>query len=365
MEQIQQFKRKKKDQKPIFLLLGFLLFFLVFIYFITKPSLQSIVIDQVQACSNINDVKSLFERYKFELLESDDNGNKIVAIEFQDAVRNKLNSFNLSDEELRKCLTWLPLSKTSINVIIIPDLSRRIIDSINNPKQIANDLFVLNTIWHSFVDYSKLRQDSRDYLMVDVTDINQAKGQFNIVADKLRFDLSTHKGKSNRLYFTEDKTKQFESAVVEMYNSAKQKPLGADYLFYFRRHLVNRIKKSTLFENYINKIIIITDGYLEAEHRTDTKLVLPLYKSVAIGNTKEMITLLGLSIPKVPIDLSDTDVLICEVNERRSGKAKDFEILKAYWEDWLNRMNTHKVSFIQREQANDLTKKQVEDFLRN
>lgn len=365
MEQLQQFKRKKKNRKPIFLLLAFLLLFIVFIYFITKTSLQSKVIDQIQSCSNVNDVKSLFERYKFNLLESDDNGNKIVAIEFQDAVRNKLNSFNLNDKELGECLAWLPPTKTSINIIIIPDLSKRIIDSINNPKQIENDLLVLNTIWHSFMDYSKLRQDTKDYLMVDVTDIDQAKGQFNKVADKLRFDLSMHKGKSNRLYFTDDKTKQFESAVVEMYNSAKQKPLGADYLFYFKRYLVNRIKKNTLFERYLNKVVIITDGYLETEQRTDTKLTPSLYKSIATGNIKDMITFLGLGIPKVPVDLSDTDVLVCEVNERRGGKNKDFEILRVYWEDWLSRMNSHKISFIQREQANGITKAQIEAFLRN
>lgn len=366
MEQSQQHrKRRKKDRKPVFLLLGFFLFFLVFIYFITKPSLQSKVIGQVQACDNINDVKFLFERYKFDLLENDDNGNKIVAVEFQNAIRDKLNSFSLNDEELRKCLEWLPPAKTNINVIVIPDLSRRIIDSGNNPNQITNDTFILSAIWHSFRNRSILKQDTKDNLMIDVTDIDQAKGQFSVVADQLQFDLSAHKGKSNRLYFTDDKTRQFQNGITKMYNSAKQRPLGADYLFYFRRYLINRIKKSTLYENYINKVIIITDGYMETEDRTDTKRTSQLYKAVAIGNIKEMITTLSLNIPKVAIDLSNTDVLVCEVNERASGKAKDFDILKAYWEDWLQRMNAHKILFIHREQANELTKKRVEDFLTN
>jgi hypothetical protein len=358
-------KKKKKDRKPIYLLLSFLIVFTVFVYFITRPSLQSKAIDQIQVCSNANDVKSLFEHYKFDLLENDENGNKIVATEFQDAVRNKLNSFNLNEEEVNKCLEWLPPAKKSINVIVIPDLSRRIIDTINNPNQIENDIFVLNTIWQSFAEYSKLKQDTKDKLMVDVTDIDQAKGQFSVVANQLQFDLSTHKGKSNRLYFTDDKTQQFDKAVTLMYQSAKQKPLGADYPFYFRRYLVNHIKKNNLYETYTNKVIIITDGYLEAEDRpADTKLTPQLYKSVTIGNTKEMITTLGLNIPKVSIDLSNTDILVCEVNERRTGKAKDFEILQAYWNDWLQRMDAHKISFIQREQANDLTKKRIENFLR-
>ena len=199
MEQTQRKKHKKKDKKPIYILLGFLIFFGVFIYFITRPSLQSKAIDQIQVCSNANDVKSLFERYKFDLLENDENGNKIVALDFQNAVRDKLNSFNLNDDDVQKCLEWLPPAKTSVNVIVIPDLSRRIIDTINNPNQISNDMVILNTIWHSFVDYSKLKQDTKDKLIVDVTDIDQAKGQFGEVANQLQFDLSTHKGKSNPL----------------------------------------------------------------------------------------------------------------------------------------------------------------------
>ena len=260
MEHLHRKKHKKKDKKPLYILVGAFIFFGIFIYLLTLPSLQSKAIEQIQVCSNVNDVKSLYERYKYELLETDENGNKIVALEFQDAVRKKLSLLNLNDEELNKCLEWIPPSKTSLNVIVIPDLSRRIIDTINNPNQIQNDKFVLNNIWNSFVEYSKLKQDTKDRLMVDVTDIDQAKGQFSSVANQLQFDLSTHKGKSNLLYFTVDKNKQFSQSINEMYKSAKEKPLGADYLFYFRRYLVNHIKKPTLFDSYINKVVIITDG---------------------------------------------------------------------------------------------------------
>jgi hypothetical protein len=366
MEDIQRKKNKKKDKKPLYLLLGFLTFFGVFIYLLTRPSLQSKAIEQVQVCNSVNDVKSLYERYKFELLETDETGNKIVALEFQDAVRQRINSFKLNDKQLTECLEWIPPTKTSLNVIVIPDLSRRIIDTINNPNQIENDMFVLNTIWNSFVEFSKFRQDTKDRLMVDVTDFDQARGQFSLIANQLQFDLADHKGKSNRLYFTEDKNKQFSESISEMYKSAKEKPLGADYLFYFRRYLVNHIKKPTLYDNYINKVIIITDGYLEAENRpADTKITPELYNSLPIGNTKEMITILGLNIHKINIDLSNTDIMICEVNERKTGKTKDFEILQAYWTDWLQRMNAQKISFIQREQANETTKKRIDEFFKN
>lgn len=368
MEQDKLRLKKKKDRKPLFILLGFLLFFVIFIFLITRPSTQSKAIDQIQVCSNANDVKNVFERYKFDLLETGENGNKIVSLEFQTAVRNKLNSFNLTEDQIKECISWLPPAPTSINLIVIPDLSRRITDTINNPKQIENDKFVLHTIWQSFVSFSKLKQDTKDKLMINVTDIDQAKGQFENIANNLIFDLSAHKGKSNRLYFTSEKENQFTNSINQLYNSAKQKPLGADYRFYVRRYLINHLKKPTLFDNYINKIVIITDGYLEAEGKpADTKIYgyqKLLYQAVSNGNILDVITLNGLNIPKVDIDLSNTEVLVCEVNERKIGKGYDYEILKAYWEDWFKRMNVkQKITFIQREQANDVTAKRVNEFI--
>lgn len=365
MEQTYQKKEEQKNRKPIYILLGVLVLFGAFIYFITRPSLENKAIEQIQICTNVDDIKSVYQKYKYNILETDENGNKIVALEFQDAIRSKLNSLNLTEGELAKCLIWLPPAKTSLNVIVIPDLSRRIIDSFNNPNQIYDDTLVLNTIWHSFVNYSKLKQDSKDRLIVDVTDVNQARGQFGTVANQLQFDLSEHKGKSNRLYFTENKDTQFVQGITTLYALGKQKTLGADYVFYFKRYLSNRIRKSTLFDTYLNKIIILTDGYLETDDVDYTKITPQLYKSVSIGNTEQMITALGLNIPKAPINLSNTDVLVCEVNERQRGKGKDYEILKTYWEDWLKRMNVINPQIIPKEQASDLTRKRIEDFFKN
>jgi hypothetical protein len=378
MELNQKRPQKKKDKKPLYILAGFLLFFGVFIYLITRPSTQSKAIDQIQICSNVSDVKSLYDRYKFDLLENDKNGSEIVSLQFQNAIRNKLQSLNLDDNEIKECIDWLPPAPTSINLIVIPDLSRRITDTLNNPNQISNDIFILQTIWKSFVEYSKLKQDTKDKLIIDVTDIDQAKGLFGNVANNLQFDLSAHKGKSNRLYFTTYKDKQFKSSITEMYKLANAKPLGADYKFYFRRYLKNHLKKPTLFDNYINKVVIITDGYLEAEGKpADTKIhgfEKSLHQSVITGNTLDVITLKGLNIPKMDIDLSNSEILVCEVNERHfipfthkpsNGLNYDFEILNTYWEDWFKRMKAKKenIHFLQRELANDITAKKVTDFI--
>lgn len=368
MDPIQNKSKRKKDKKPIYILLGFLVFFGIFIYLITRPSAQSKAIRELEISFNKKDIEKVWDKYKSDLYQDE---------EFIFETRKRLSSLNLKDDEIKECLAWLPPAPISINVIIVPDLSRRIVDSLNNPNQIKNDIFVLQTIWKSFVNYSKLKQDSKDKLIIEPTDIDQAKGQFGTVANNLQFDLSNHKGKSNRLYFTDEKDKQFETSVVEMYRLAKQKPLGADYRFYLRRYLKNHLKNPTLFDNYINKVIIITDGYLEAEGKpADTKIYgfeSQLHQAVSAGSVIEMITAKGLNIPAdKSIDLSNTEILVCEVNERRfrpftripsTGKDFDFEILKAYWEDWFDRMNAKKVVFIQREQANDITAKRVSEFI--
>ncbi len=358
MELVQTKQKKKKDKKPLYVLAGFLIFFGLFIYLITRPSTQSKAIKELEISFNKKDIEMVWYKYKADLFQDE---------EFVFETRTKLTSLNLTEEEIKECNGWLPPAPTSINLIIVPDLSRRIIDTLNNPNQISNDIFVLETIYKSFVDYSKLKQDSKDRLIVDVTDIDQAKGQFEEVANNLQFDLINHKGKSNRLYFTIDKEKQFEASIRKMYRLAKEKPLGADYRFYLRRYLINHLKKPTLFDNNINKFIIITDGYLEAQGKpADTKiygLESSLYQAVSVGNILDVIRSKGLNIPKVDIDLSNTDILVCEVNERKNGKGFDFEILKTYWEDWFNRMNAKKVVFIQHEQANELTAKIINEFV--
>jgi hypothetical protein len=126
MEQFQS-KPKKKNRKPLYLLLAFLAVFIVFIYFITRPSLQSVAIRELQTCFNTEDVKQCWYKYKTELSQD---------AEFVSETRNKLASFNLSDNDIQTCKGWLPPPPTSINLIIVPDLSKRIIDTINNPDQV-------------------------------------------------------------------------------------------------------------------------------------------------------------------------------------------------------------------------------------
>jgi len=346
-------KKKGRDKKPLYILLSFILVFALFIFLITRPSEQSKALDELKVSYNKKDVEMVWYKYKLQLFTDE---------EFLFAVRKKLVSFELSDLETQDCIGWLPPAPISINLIVVPDLSRRINDHKNNPNQIANDKIVFDAIWSSFVEYSKLKKNSEDRLIVQVTDKDQAKGQFDQIANELQFDLSEHDNKINKLYFTEAKTKQFAKNIGKMYDSARQKPLGADYVLYFKRYLSKSIKKNTLFNSYKNKVIIITDGYLEPENKPAyTKIYPQLYKS---ANISQFLSNRGLNIPKVDVDLSGTEILICEVNERLgAGQGNDFEVLKAYWENWLHSMNAKPILFEARNQASNVSAKTVKDFI--
>ncbi len=376
METIPERKPKKKSRKPIYFLFGSILFFCIFIYLMTRPSIENLALNDLKKVEALTEIKTVWERYP-ELMENKNFLNK---------VREKLTTLNLKVEDAN----WFPKAPESINLIVIPDLSRRIIDSVNNPNQISNDKIILETIWNSFKEFSKFKMNTKDELTIDVTDIDQAKGQFGVVASQLHFDLSKHKkDNSNRLYFTESKTKQFKSNIDKMYSLAKEKPLGADYRFYLRRYLKEHLKKSDFYHTYLNKVIIITDGYLESENKpADTKIYgygnkkndlrSVLYPAVERNDLENVMAQLNLNIPAVDIDLTNVEFLICEVNERKiiegdtkkniyieGGKGKDFDILKAYWIPWLKSMNAkiEEEYFIERQQNIQKTIEKIVNFI--
>lgn len=359
-------KKKQKSKKPVYILIGFFVVFGLFIYALTRPSKQSIAIQKLETCYNQEDVKILWYENKDDLYKDEI---------FLTNVRDKLSSFNLVDSELKKCQEWLPKPPSNLNIIVVPDLSRRIIDALNNPEQIENDKIILKNIRESFEKITMLKMNSKDKLTVTITDTEQAKGRFKNVADELTLDLSSHKNKSNRLYYNDYKKKKFNSSIDSLYLLAKSKPVGADYAFFVRRHLVKYIKKSTLYNSYINKVIFITDGYIEAEKKSaDTKIGYyrssrkgfrrELEKAVMSGNVIEVINKYKYNIP-ASADLTDVQVLVCEINERKEGAGYDYEILNSYWKDWFLNMNVSEsdFNFIERNPSSDFTLKQIDEFI--
>lgn len=343
----------KASLKPLFYLAGTIFIFAIFIYLLLKPSTQSKAIKEIETCLNSDDVKSVWDKYRLELSGDED---------YHQTVRNKLQTFNLSQKELPDIKKWLPPRTQNLNIILVPDLSGRIKDEKNNPEQVKNDTALLNTIWGIFEKNVRLKINSKDRLVVDIADPRQGQGQFKTIADELVFDLSECKGKSNRLYFNAVEGK-FGEHIAQLYDLAIPHPTGANYVYFFSDKLPSLLKKSTLDDDYRNIVILLTDGYLEITKEDKIISVTP-----PTPNLKAYCKSLNNSsfiYPVQTIDMAfpDIEVYLFEVNERQRGEGCDFRGLKKWWSDWFKSMkviNADEEFIFRRQEAINLTKNELQ-----
>jgi hypothetical protein len=321
-----QMKKRKQNRKPLYILLVFIGVFSLFIYMLVKPSLESTAINELNTCLNTEDVKTVFYKYKTDLIESQD---------FCQAARDKLNSLNLSQSEIVDIKKWLPSKTNNLNVIIVPDLSNRIIDNENNLDQIKRDSVIINAISESFINSVKTKMNSNDKLVIDITDRNQAGGKIGELADTIMYDLSNFKNKINKLYFN-DKREQFGSGVSKLYDAAynfeveNPKGGGADFVSYFSTNLKSKIQKSTLNDNYRNVLIILTDGYLEATKPNGDIISYIKFEPTEIQETSSS-------------RFKELEVYLLEFNRRKSANDLEENRIKRWWYEWLKSMNVKSI----------------------
>jgi hypothetical protein len=378
-------KKKKKNKKPLILLFITFLLFGAFLFLITRKGDVTIAMEQIEMCNSIQQVKSIYIANQFDedFYEfNETTGERELISDFDLHIRQKLNKLISNDDELKDCIEWLPQTKKSLNVIVIPDLSRRLLDSVNCNHQAENDIRIIDSTWMKFIQLTSLKMNSSDRFTIDVTDKGQANNSFDKIADNLQVDLSKHKNQSNRLFFNDVVKNKIKKNVRSLYKLSLKNPLGADYYIYLKRYISNHVRKSTIFEKVTNKVIILTDGYLEPQDRISYTPIYhksriskfnydyrnKLYPAVDNGTIKETIFSLGLNIPVIRnLDLENVEILICEVIERNEtgGIRYDFDILKSYWTDWLTRQKATVLEedFLKREQSMNVTIEKIYKFL--
>ena len=184
-------------------------------------------------------------------------------------------------------------------------------------------------------------------MLIDITDRSQAgggyqSGNFTRLADSLRIDLSNRENEQAKKYI-QRKENGFKTMLEELYNRALQYPSGADYSYYFRRTLGEKIKKSDINNEYHNKVIILTDGYLETINTDYTKIRPEMKSAVQQGRINEYLQRENLYIPKENIDLRNVDILMLEITERPAGIGWHQEILTTYWKNWFQSMGARNI----------------------
>ncbi|RDI14432.1 hypothetical protein [Flavobacterium sp. AG291] len=366
MENSNAKKNNKRSKRPLILLGASFIFFILFMSLLSMDSSSQEAIDELKSCYNVAEVKEVWQKNKKELHEDD---------EFVNALKKRLISFNLNDKELEDCISWLPPAPINTNVIVVPDLSNRIIDLVNNPDQIKTDKILIRYVWEIFRKATQFNKGTNDRMIIDVTDREQAGGAFLTIADSLIFDLSKNKkAQINKFYF-DKKESIFQSSLDKMYSLAQKKPVGANYLTYFNNSLPERIQKPDLFNNYRNVLIILTDGYLEAETKEETGRAFYTgsyeeRKNYCL-NRKNKIEAINDCRRHFP----NLEVLVLEVNKRKKGSKQekkdqgtscDENILQEQWQNWFKLLeikNATDDNFKLHDNTIEITKGNIKKFL--
>lgn len=346
----------------LFSLFLFSLFF-VFIAYLLYPSDLSLINKELRLASSKEDVKFIWEKNKEEYYLNEDFYKEIV---------NKLNNFKLNDKEIEEVFTWLPdRRQTSINLIVVPDLSARIIQENNNPEQVTRDKFLINKIWENFSNLTSNNINSKSSFLLTVTDDEQVRGDFYKIASNMTLDLHNKKESERVRDILQRVNQDFSKNLDLMYDLGKQKTSGADYFQFFDRKLSSYFKKPTLTDKYDNKLIIITDGYFELENgKVYTENLPGIGAKVSQGMSLDTaMKMYGNPIPKTSYnELNKWDILVLEINERNSGAGSDFSILKKYWTDWFTLMGNEEFAnsnnFVQRDSTTQIAENRIIEFLK-
>lgn len=231
-----------------------------------------------------------------------------------------------------------PTIDTFKNVVILLDLSSRV----RLPNQDKKDIAILQHIIAAFEQEQRQYgfQISEDKLDVKIALQDGAITQPFNFGDDLTIDMSVNQ--MNKPNF-DTKKKSFLVAATQMYSQATKGPTtGADIWNFFDDRLSSCLKNEKKFKN---KIIILTDGYLEfdskiANSRPKDTYFNPNYKLLRNkDNWQALFKTMKLGLrPCKKFD--NTEVLMLEISPTKPVLyTNEYQILEKIWSSWFSDMN--------------------------
>ncbi len=268
-----------------------------------------------------------------------------------------------------------------INVIIILDTSNRVSKEIN-PGQIEKDIEIVKETTAVFNKYVKerieqteLKYDSRLRIFIpnqiSRKSIPSELTNKLIIKDRGGKDGRGHRNIPSVQNDLDKQTKDILETLPKLYEFVlTQKQTGSDIWKWFRDEL-----KSYLLPNCHNLILCISDGYLDFDEDIQELREKGTYMDVKkFRNDPKAIEKIHNSegLMSIDEDFGDFNVKFLMVEIALRGKKmndivipfeKDFDIIEAYWETWLNSMGIEDTDFI--EQSNSPVGELIESFLRS
>jgi hypothetical protein len=234
----------------------------------------------------------------------------------------KYEKIGISDQsEIRKIGLKLR-SPVYLNVIIIPDLSNRL-TLLGSQSQSESDIKIILNVYDEFIDRVNMSKntDIKDCFKIDLTQETQSIGK--PISIKLSNGFNKDKIASEK--------SNLKKKLLELYaNAANNKIEGNDYVSYLKNQLVEpKLKRSTLNEVWENKVIILTDGYLETGSIN--------YTPINVSSSKQPIKEIGVKNVKF-------DVSLVEIHLRKGDEGKN-DNLRNYWYNWFKLMGVANIDY--------------------
>lgn len=263
------------------------------------------------------------------------------------------------------------------NILISPDLSNRTDNSIRDKPISDQDIvrIVLNNLYPNILTSSGRSQNQMDRLRLDF--INKGLiSEYQVSPSYLDINFASFRNQRERIDFlmnrSEKKFSDMQNLFFDEFNkiheTASKNNFGADIWTYLNNLDNSTIlpdlgsasfNKITYHNRYKHKMILITDGYIEAglygsSGCENPKLCYYLssnkvaefrnaFRKSGENDLRAFFDKSGYGI--VPINnsyLKDLEILAVEFNDRsldKSGNATvfptDFQILELFWTDWM------------------------------
>ena len=121
--------------------------------------------------------------------------------------------------------------------------------------------------------------------------------------------------------------------------------MGSDIWGFFK----NKVKDYCIKDKHRNVLFILTDGYMFhkdskfSEVNKTSYLTPELLKSMKLNTSdfKNKIEDKGFGFIKANDDLNNLEVIILGINPEK-GNPFEADVIKTYWQNWLNEMNVQK-----------------------
>ncbi len=309
-------------------------------------------LSEIAVIDNLADLKDLQESIAVDNFQEDGDISKAIRAKIEKLKVNRPIQFN-------------------INILL--DLSNRISPELHS-EQAERDMKVINLLLDYFEQEvkRKLYIMSKDRISVHVAYQQQNKQSFSQYADKLHLNIEKIGIKDRRQNLPTLKS-DFSKSVTDLYNSATQNNdfQGADIWSFFNQDLNNHILNSTDADSVRNVLVVLTDGYIVVNGSNPQNCVENLCPYMTgmenirkakanwqnlFGNNKYGV------LPIKKEEFRNLELLVLEINPIKNDFVYEYDMVKQYWENWLEAMNIKKYKIAKTEDASENTKNIIGSF---